>query len=122
PLRRADFEAYRAAFVAPLRLETSVGTLYNLPPPTQGIASLLILGIFDRLGVDEAESFAHVHGLVEATKHAYRLRNRHVGDPDSMTEDPAGWLTTTSLDRLAADVDRTRAAPWPDPAKPGDTI
>ena len=51
PLREADFNAYRAIYVTPLSLETSVGTIFNLPPPTQGIASLLILGVFDRLGV-----------------------------------------------------------------------
>ncbi len=122
PLRQADFEAYRATYVTPLKLETSVGTIYNLPPPTQGIASLLILGIFDRLGVTEAEGFDHIHALVEATKHAYRLRNRHVGDPATMTENPEDWLKGPNLDRLAAEVDRSRAAPWPDPAKSGDTI
>ncbi len=122
PLRQADFESYRAGFVKPLQVQTSVGTIYNLPPPTQGIASLVILGIFDRLGVTEAESFAHIHGLVEATKHAYRLRNRHVGDPVTMTENPSDWLGTAYLDDLASRVDRMRAAPWPDLAKTGDTI
>jgi gamma-glutamyltranspeptidase len=122
PLRLSDLEAYRAAFVSPLKLETSTGTLYNLPPPTQGIASLLILGIFDRLGTVEPESFAHVHGLVEATKQAYRLRNRHLGDPATMTENPENWLQPAYLDTLAADVDRARAATWPDPAKHGDTV
>jgi gamma-glutamyltranspeptidase/glutathione hydrolase len=122
PLRLADFEAYRAAFVTPLRMEHSTGTLYNLPPPTQGIASLVILGLFDRLGVTEGEGFAHVHGLVEATKQAYRLRNRHVGDPTTMTERPEDWLQPENLDRLAAGIDRDRAAVWPDPAKAGDTV
>lgn len=122
PLRQSDFEAYRASLVTPLKLLTSVGTLYNLPPPTQGISSLLILGIFDRLGVTEVEGFAHIHGLVEATKHAYRLRNRHVGDPTTMTENPSDWLAGAHLDGLAAQIDRAHAAPWPDPAKAGDTI
>ncbi|MDB5542605.1 MAG: gamma-glutamyltransferase family protein, partial [Devosia sp.] len=110
PLRQTDFEAYRAGFVTPLKLETSVGTVYNLPPPTQGIASLLILGIFDRLGVTEAESFAHIHGLVEATKHAYRYRNRAVGDPDGMTAPASDQLTAENLDRLAAQIDTSHAA------------
>jgi gamma-glutamyltranspeptidase len=122
PLRRADFAAYRASLVAPLRMGHSTGTLFNLPPPTQGIASLLILGLFDRLGVTEGEGFDHVHGLVEATKAAYRLRNLHVGDPTTMTERPEDWLEPAYLDRLAAGIDRQRAAPWPDPAKAGDTV
>lgn len=122
PLREADFNASRASTVTPLSLETSVGTIFNLPPPTQGIASLLILGIFDRLGVTAAEGFEHIHGLVEATKAAYRLRNRHVGDPQTMTEDPNDWLEAGHLDGLAAGVDRAHASPWPDRAVDGDTI
>ena len=42
----------------------------NLPPPTQGLASLLILGIFERLGEARLDSFEHHHGLIEATKRA----------------------------------------------------
>ena len=122
PLRQADFEHYKAQRVIPLRLETSAGTLFNLPPPTQGIASLLILGIFDRLGISEPEGFAHVHGLVEATKQAYRLRNRHLGDPRTMTASPDAWLAPDHLDRLAGAVDMRHALPWPEPAVPGDTI
>jgi len=122
PLRQADFEDYRAELVTPLQLETSVGTVFNLPPPTQGIAALLILGAFDRLGVSEPETFAHIHGLVEATKQAYRLRNRHLGDPRTMTESPDAWLTPSHLDKLASAVDPMRALPWPEPAAPGDTI
>ena len=122
PLRYADFASYRAERVTPLKLETSWGTLYNMILPTQGIASLMILGQFDRLGVTEAESFAHIHGLVEATKHAYRYRNRAVGDPDGMTAPASDQLTADNLDRLAAQIDTAHAAQWPDPPVDGDTI
>lgn len=122
PLRHDDFASYYAERVTPLKLETSWGTLYNMIPPTQGIASLLILGQFDRLGVTEAESFAHIHGLVEATKHAYRYRNRHLGDPEHMAAPASDQLTPENLDRLAREIDPARAAAWPDPPVDGDTI
>jgi len=122
PLRYEDFAAYRAERITPLKLETSWGTLYNMIAPTQGIASLMMLGQFDRLGVTDGESFAHVHGLVEATKHAYRYRNRALGDPDSMAAPASGQLTSDNLDRLASQIDRQRAAAWPDPPVDGDTI
>jgi gamma-glutamyltranspeptidase/glutathione hydrolase len=122
PLRYEDFAGYHAERVTPLRLETSWGTLYNMIAPTQGIASLMMLGQFDRLGVAEGESFAHIHGLVEATKHAYRYRNRHLGDPDTMAAPAADQLTAENLDRLAAAIDPARAAEWPDPPVDGDTI
>src|SRR5690606_28695844 len=122
PLRLVDLEAYRADQVAPLSVELKVGRVYNLPPPTQGISSLMILALFERLGVTEADGFAHLHGLVEATKRAFILRNAHVTDPAYMSADPASWLTGEALDAEAACIDPHRAAPWPHPAKPGDTI
>jgi oxamate amidohydrolase len=122
PLRLADLEAYRAAIVAPLSVELGVGRVFNQPPPTQGVSALAILGIFDRLGVRDAESFAHVHGLVEATKRAFRWRNAHVGDPAFMQADPLHFLALASLAHEANAIDMQRAAPWPDIAKPGDTI
>jgi oxamate amidohydrolase len=122
PLRRDDIAAYAAERVGPLAVATSAGTVFNLPPPTQGVAALIILGLFDRLEVKRAESFEHVHGLVEATKRAYTLRNRHVADPETMTEDPAGWLEPATLDLLAATIDMRGATRWPEPAVAGDTI
>ncbi|MDB5888894.1 MAG: gamma-glutamyltransferase [Rhodocyclales bacterium] len=132
PLRPADLAAYRAMQVAPLSVELAVGRVFNHPPPTQGVSSLAILGIFERLGMPghEAESFAHLHGLIESTKRAFRWRNSHVGDPDVMHTNastnpivnPSAFLAPESLAFEAAQIDMHRAAPWPEIAKPGDTI
>jgi gamma-glutamyltranspeptidase/glutathione hydrolase len=103
-----------------------------VPPPTQGLASLAILGIADRIlpaapgGFDPGDfdpgGFDYVHRLVEATKQAILLRTAHVTDPDHMTETPEALLSAACLDRLAAAVDPARALPWPTPAVPGDTV
>lgn len=77
----------------------------------------MILGLFDRLGVAEAEGFEHLHGLVEATKQAFLIRDRHCTDPDYM--DPADFLTDADL---AARTDPDKALPWPRPALPSNTI
>lgn len=122
PLRSTDFAQYRALEGAPLRLETSLGALFNMPPPTQGVSSLMILGLFDRLGVTEAEGFDHLHGLIEATKQAFLLRNAGLGDPLSMDHPAEDWLKADLLDGLAAKIDPARALPWPHQAKPGDTV
>lgn len=122
PLRASDFASYRAETGAPLGVSTSAGTIYNIPPPTQGIATLIALAAFDRLGISEADGFAHIHGMVEATKRAYSLRNRHVADPDFMSVDPQSWLSDAALDALAAGIHPSRATPWPEPSSPGDTI
>ena len=123
PVTLADLEAHEAAIVQPLSVGIGAGRLYNMPPPTQGLASLMILALFDRLGVKEGESFAHVHGLVEATKRAFRIRDRHVGDPALMRVNAQALLgDTTLLDRLAAEIDPAHALPWPQPPQEGDTV
>jgi gamma-glutamyltranspeptidase/glutathione hydrolase len=122
PVAAADLAAHRAERRAPLSVRIGGATLSNFPPPTQGLASLIILALFDRLGVAEAEGFAHVHGLVEATKQAFLVRDRVIGDPGAMTEAPGRFLTPDALDRMAARIDRTRALPWPAPPSAGDTV
>lgn len=122
PLRLSDLEAYRAPVVKPLSVQLQTGRVYNLPPPTQGVSALMILGLFERLGVAQAEGFDYIHGLVEATKRAFILRNAHVTDPAYMTVDPGTWLSDIVLRDEAARIDASRAAPWPHAAKPGDTI
>jgi gamma-glutamyltranspeptidase/glutathione hydrolase len=96
--------------------------LFNMAPPTQGLSSLMILAMFDRLGVTQAEGFDHIHGLIEATKQAFIVRDEHVGDPDHMTVNPASFLDDAKLDELARHIDRKIALPWPHVRKPGDTI
>ncbi|ONN67532.1 gamma-glutamyltransferase family protein [Herbaspirillum sp. VT-16-41] len=122
PVRRADLEAFRAQIVQPLMVQLRSGRVYNLPPPTQGVSALMIIGLFDRLGITEADGFAHIHGLVEATKRAFILRNKHVTDPAQMSVDAAHWLLADALDQEARQIHLQQAAPWPHPAKPGDTI
>jgi gamma-glutamyltranspeptidase/glutathione hydrolase len=122
PVTQADLAAHAARRCAPLSVAIGGARLFNMPPPTQGLASLMILALFERLGVHEAESFAHIHGLIEAAKQAFLVRDRIIGDPDVMTERPENYLTPAKLDELASRIDRKRALPWPQPAHPGDTV
>ena len=122
PLARGDLNGHQARRAAPLAASLRAGTAYNLPPPTQGLASLILLSVFERLGIGTAEGFDYVHGLVEAAKCAFRVRDAHITDPAYMTREPAEFLTANALDAMAASIDPKRAAPWPHPAKPGDTV
>jgi len=123
PLRADDLDKHHASMVAPLAVKLSVGTAYNLPPPTQGLASLMILAIFDRIREDaQAESFAHVHGIVEATKQAFLVRNRHVCDPQVMRVAAGDFLRDDAIARCAGAIDAGRSRPWPEPAAKGDTV
>lgn len=122
PLRADDLREYSARCVEPLSLQLKAGTVYNLPPPTQGLASMLILGIFERLGCTEAESFAHVHGLVESTKQAFLVRNRRIHDTGAREIDWGAFLAPESLNAHCRAIDPNRARPWPEPAGKGDTV
>lgn len=122
PVSAEDLAGYRARIDQPLALPLRAATLYNLRPPTQGLASLLILGLFERLNVTEGESFAHIHGLIEATKQAFRVRDRVCLDPVWTGEDPEPYLQAAALDDMARRIDPRQAMPWPQPAAPGDTV
>ncbi|MGQ0663524.1 MAG: gamma-glutamyltransferase family protein [Pseudomonadota bacterium] len=122
PLAAGDLAGTHARQVEPLSLKVKCGVLYNLPPPTQGLASLLILGLFDGLDVAAADSFPFVHGIVEATKLAFRVRDRHLGDPAYMASPAAELLAPARILALARQFDAARAAPWPAPADAGDTV
>ena len=122
PVTAADLRVHRAVETTPIRVDLRCGAVYNVPPPTQGLASLMILGVFDRLGCAEAEGFPFLHGLVESTKQAFLVRDRVVTDPAYMADDPAGFLTDSRLAEMAGRIDPQRALPWPAPAQSGDTV
>lgn len=122
PVTRADLERFEARFVAPLSVRLNGLTAYNFPPPTQGLAALVLLGLFERLDVKRPETFAHLHGLIEASKRAMAVRDAVVTDPAHLTKSPADYLTAAFLDREAMRIDAKRASPYPLPAGDGDTV
>ncbi|MDH3737632.1 MAG: gamma-glutamyltransferase family protein [Alphaproteobacteria bacterium] len=122
PVALGDLESHTATVKEPLSLEIGAGTLYNMPPPTQGLASLLILGAFDRLDCGQADGFDFVHLLVEATKQAFGVRDGHITDPAYMPENPESFLTERVIKSLAAAVDPQMAQDWRRGADKGDTV
>ncbi|MGQ0750782.1 MAG: gamma-glutamyltransferase family protein [Betaproteobacteria bacterium] len=124
PLTIDDLADHRALAVAPLELRHSLATIYNMPPPTQGIVSLLILGMLDVLRVEGtgAASPEFVHLSVEATKRAFAIRDRHVTDPEYMTVDAQNLLVPERIRQLASKVDLKKAAPWDGGQAPSDTV
>ena len=121
PITRADLAAHEARLRAPLSLRLKGVTLFNTPPPTQGVASLIILGLFDRLGVKRGESFEHIHGLVEATKRAAAVRDREVADP-ATAGDLAPYLEASWLDGQADAISMRRATEPMLASQDGDTV
>ena len=78
-LKEDDFRPFRPEISEPLKLEYKGYTIYESPPNSQGITTLLILNAFreknvafDRDGMSE---------ILDAYKRAYALRDKYVGDP-----------------------------------------
>ena len=119
PVTLADLEAHQALIRTPLELAHSLGRVYNMPPPTQGLVSLLILGQMDRLGIERFDHLSadYVHAAVEATKRAFLVRDKYITDPDVMKKngapDPQSLLAATNL---AAEAAKTKGEPMPEAA------
>lgn len=125
PLSAEDLARHRAVWKTPLSMSHSLGALYNMPPPTQGLVSLLILGQLDRLfDRDRMQPLGagYVHACVEATKQAFAVRDTCITDPAWMREPAEQWLAPAAIDAMAARIDPERAAPWGNGKGPGDTV
>ena len=83
-LTARDFAQHDAETVTPLSVRYRGLEACNLPPNTQGVASLSILNILEHMDVASlAEGSAeHIHAVVEATKLAFAERDAYVTDPD----------------------------------------
>ena len=89
-----------------------------MPPPTQGLASLLLLGVYDRLEFVWLRILTLSMALLRRPN-AFRIRDRYVTDPAYMDIDPVNFLNGTRLDAMAADIHAEQALPWPDPVQKG---
>lgn len=82
-LTAADLAEHEGEWGEPISTTYRGGTVYEPPPPTQGLAALLTLNLLE--GFDPAaypaQSPEHLHLLIELTKLAYADRDRWVSDP-----------------------------------------
>lgn len=78
-----DFKQHTSDWVEPISVPYREYTAYNLPPNTQGIASLSILNILNHIDVKQIKegSSTYYHVLVEAIKHAFIDRDQYLTDP-----------------------------------------
>lgn len=121
PLTAADLAATRAQVVTPLAMPVAGWTLFAPPAPTQGATTLTIMALLDRLGAAglDPDGAGALHLRVEAVKQAFALRGA-IADP--ALHPVPGLPCAAALDRMAADVPRRRATPWPHPFAPADTV
>lgn len=122
PITQSDLANYSAIRRTPLRLNHSHGEVFNLPPPTQGLLSLSILGILDNLRIDGRNEGQFIHSTVEATKQAFVLRDKHITDPRYMKVDAQSLLSKHAISQMAANISLDQVSPKGKGEGPGDTI
>jgi gamma-glutamyltranspeptidase/glutathione hydrolase len=124
PLTLADLNGHQAKLVNPLQLKLGSNRLLNMQPPSQGLISLMILGMMGKLKgwADDPQGPAFIHAQVEATKQAFKIRDAHLTDPAWMKSPAHHFLDDQLLSELAGNIDPHHAAPWGSRTDPGDTI
>ena len=125
PVKARDLAAQRNERWEPLALDLpGVGRYFTTAAPTQGLATLYILGQFSQRppGITNDLDADYVHYLAESTKQAFRIRDRVIGDPLDMAPlDLAQALSPESLGALAGNIDMSKTLPWAGAGDMGDT-
>lgn len=82
-LTEDDLARHTGEWGAPIHTTYRGATVYETPPPTQGLAALIALNILEGfpLARRTIHSVEHLHLLLETVKLAYADRDRWIGDP-----------------------------------------
>ncbi|MEH2493394.1 gamma-glutamyltransferase [Bradyrhizobium sp. AZCC 2230] len=106
-----DLATARPEYVEPISADYRDHQILQCPPNGQGVAALLIARIlagFDMANPALTEA-DRIHLLAEATKTAYRQRDRLVADPAFHPLNTDSLLSDASVAALASSIDRKRA-------------
>ncbi|WP_253737511.1 gamma-glutamyltransferase [Halohasta salina] len=113
PLTPKDFEQYTAEWVDPLSVDYRGFTAYSLPPNTQGIAALQILGLLAGFDVESwGDGTAdYYHHMAEAVKVAFADRDAWVTDPEAVDMPADRLLSASYLDERRELIDAASSLP-----------
>ena len=118
-----DLAAHRGEWDAPVSTTYRGVTVYETPPPTQGLAALIGLNLLEGfpLARHPVHSLEHLHLLIETAKLAYADRDRWIGDPAHAPVPVDGLLAKTYARerRRAFDPEKAQSYAAGDPD--GDT-
>ncbi len=127
-LRKADLENHRSEWVEPATSNYRGYDVYELPPNSQGVATLQILNLLEGfdlkgMGFQSAQTF---HTMIEAKKLAWADRAKFYADPE-FAKIPLKWLISKEYAAQRRKlINPDRAAPSYDAGNPnleqGDTI
>ncbi|HYZ28424.1 MAG TPA: gamma-glutamyltransferase family protein [Thermoleophilaceae bacterium] len=120
PLRASDLSSFRGAiWVDPLARGFRDATVFELPPPGQGVVALEALGIFEHLA--PADRGDEEHLAIEALKRGFLDATLHLADPLVVDVEVERLLSDDHLAERAAEIGG-EAADIAAPGPPTDTV
>ena len=122
-LTREDLAAHTGEWGAPISTTYRGVTVWQTPPPTQGLAALLALNLLEGFPVAEhpIHSAEHLHLLLEMVKLAYADRDRWIGDPAHARVPVAELLSKDYAARRRREFDPRKAQSYRAGDPEGDT-
>jgi gamma-glutamyltranspeptidase/glutathione hydrolase len=100
-----DLAEHQVDWIEPISIDFGEVTVHELPPNGQGIATLIALGILDRLPLPvNADDPQTIHSAVEAMRLALADLHNEVTDPIFMKVSVGDLLSPTRLDQLASRI------------------
>lgn len=123
-LKREDLLATQAWHSKPLSIRYGAGTLYNFPPPTQGLYTLRALNALNHVDMSVLENSGadYFHFLIEAIKAQLKHRNVQLCDPTGGTFNIRRLLSQEQASLDYANISPAIAVPWSEQGKPADTV
>ncbi|WP_215843406.1 gamma-glutamyltransferase [Acidithiobacillus montserratensis] len=114
-LTEKDMSSFRTEWMQPLRVPFGHGEVLNLPAPTQGLASLMILALLDRFKTSFEDHWGadFIHCSVEITKQVFGWRDQVIADPHYHDFDLSALLKASFLDDIAALIEPRHIQPSP---------
>jgi gamma-glutamyltranspeptidase/glutathione hydrolase len=119
----ADLDRHEGEWGEPISTSYRGYTVYETPPPTQGVAALLGLNLLEGFDVARlpVHSPEHLHLLIEVTKLAYADRDRWVADPAHAELPTARLLSKAYAAARRRAFDPDKAGPYQAGELDGDT-
>jgi gamma-glutamyltranspeptidase/glutathione hydrolase len=118
-----DLAAHTGEWDAPISTTYRGATVYETPPPTQGLTALIGLNLLEGFPLvrHPVHSVEHLHLMLEMAKLAYADRDRWIGDPAHARVPVAGLLDKAYADRRRRAFDPEKAQIYGFGEPDGDT-
>lgn len=112
-----DFAGFEADFVEPIKSSYRDVQVYECPPNGQGVVALLLMNILEGYDMSALAPMSpeRLHILAEATKLAFRDRDRFLADPAFAKVPVESLLSKQYASKLRELIDPDQARPAPPP-------